>query len=337
MGGNRRSSRRGAWLFVAAVTLVLTPVVGVVSVASPAAALTVTTTSASSTRNPAGYGELVLLDATVSSTGGGGIPTGTVTFFDGAQALGTASLNSVGQTAIRASSLAAGSHTITEHYNGDGTFAPSVSSPLTQVINPQGTTSLALGTINPAVAGDLNVLVGIVSANNGTGTPTGSMEFFAGAQSLGTEPLDNSGSAAIVWYPPAGHYAMTIVYTSNSTNWLSSTSPPFTEDVIGFTITTSSLPSATPGVAFGPVTLQAANAGTSTSPYVTTLKWKKVTLPKGLKLSSAGVLSGTPNKKLAAGSSSVTVQVTETVTTLNGKKKVKTKTTVQANIPLTIN
>src|ERR1019366_5987582 len=184
------------------------------------------------------------------------------------------------------------------------------------------------------VAGDLVVLVGIVSANNGTVTPTGSMEFFAGAQSLGTQPLDSSGSAAIVWYPPVGHYAMTIVYTSNSTNWLSSTAPPFTEDVIGFTITTSSLPSATPGVAYGPVTLQAANLGTSTSPYTTTLKWKKVALPKGLKLSSTGVLSGTPNKKLSAGASSVTVQVTETVTTLNGKKKVKTKTTVQATIPL---
>jgi Putative Ig domain len=46
-------------------------------------------------------------------------------------------------------------------------------------------------------------------------------------------------------------------------------------------------------------------------------------LPKGLKLSSTGVLSGTLNKKLAAGPSSATVQVTETVTTLNGKKKVK--------------
>ena len=85
------------------------------------------------------------------------------------------------------------------------------------------------------------------------------------------------------------------------------------------------------------MTLQAANLGTSTSPYTTTLKWKKVTLPKGLKLSSAGVLSGTPSTKLVAGPSSVTVQVTETVTTLNGKKNVKTKTTVGATIPLTIN
>jgi hypothetical protein len=104
----------------------------------------------------------------------------------------------------------------------------------------------------------------------------------------------------------------------------------------GFRITTSSLRSATPGAAYGPVTLQEAGAGTSTSPYVTTYRWKKVTLPNGLKLSSVGVLSGTPNAKLPAGPSSVTVQVTETVTTLNGKKKVKTMTPVQATIPLTI-
>jgi len=62
------------------------------------------------------------------------------------------------------------------------------------------------------------------------------------------------------------------------------------------------------------------------------LKWKKVTLPKGMKLSSAGVLSGTPSAKLGP-PSSITVQVTETVITLNGKKKVKTLTTVQATIP----
>jgi hypothetical protein len=99
-----------------------------------------------------------------------------------------------------------------------------------------------------------------------------------------------------------------------------------------FYIATTSLPAATPGTPYGPVTLQVANLGVSASPYATTLKWKKVTLPKGLKLSSAGVLSGTPNKKLAA-PTSVTVTSTETVITLNGKKKVKTPMTVQAAIP----
>jgi hypothetical protein len=108
----------------------------------------------------------------------------------------------------------------------------------------------------------------------------------------------------------------------------------------GFLISTTSLPNATPGTAYGvvtPVTLTTQEAGISTSPYATTLKWKKVTLPKGLKLSSAGVLSGTPSKNLPAGASSITVKVTETVTTLSSKnKKVKTPTTVQATIPLTI-
>lgn len=55
-----------------------------------------------------------------------------------------------------------------------------------------------------------------------------------------------------------------------------------------------------------------------------------------LKLSSKGVLCGTPSKSLAAGPSSVAVKVTETVTTLNGTKKVKTPTTAEATIPPTI-
>jgi YVTN family beta-propeller protein len=108
------------------------------------------------------------------------------------------------------------------------------------------------------------------------------------------------------------------------------------EIAINFAIVVPSLTPATPGLAYGPLTLQAANLGVSASLYVTTIKWTGAELPKGLKLSSAGMLSGTPNKKLVPGAYSVVAQVTETVTTLNGKKKVKTPTTVQATIPLTI-
>jgi hypothetical protein len=99
-----------------------------------------------------------------------------------------------------------------------------------------------------------------------------------------------------------------------------------------------------PGTVYVPVELQLANIDASTSPYTTTVKWAKGTvvspataLLKGMKLSSTGVLSGTAGKKLAAGPSSVTVKVTETVTTLNSRNRpVKTKTTVQATIPLTV-
>ena len=105
---------------------------------------------------------------------------------------------------------------------------------------------------------------------------------------------------------------------------------------VGFAISTTSLPSATTNIAYGPVTLQATGAGVSATGYTTTLKWKKVSLPKGLKLSSAGVLSGTLNKSLVGGPSSVSLQVTETVTTLNGRQRAKTDSTVQATIPLTV-
>ena len=118
--------------------------------------------------------------------------------------------------------------------------------------------------------------------------------------------------------------------------WGAADGSPQTYAVLGFQVTTVTLPTATHGSSYGPVTLQAAGAGLSASPYATVLKWGKVTLPKGLKLSSTGVLSGVVSAKQAVGPSSITVKVTETVTTLNGKKKVKTVTSVQAVIPLII-
>ncbi|HUH80886.1 MAG TPA: nidogen-like domain-containing protein [Solirubrobacteraceae bacterium] len=71
---------------------------------------------------------------------------------------------------------------------------------------------------------------------------------------------------------------------------------------VGFAVTTESLPAASRGVAYS---YQLAAAG-GTTPF----KWKKVgKLPKGLKLSKAGVLSGTPSSKLAPGSYQLTVAV----------------------------
>ncbi len=72
------------------------------------------------------------------------------------------------------------------------------------------------------------------------------------------------------------------------------------------------------------MTLQAGNLGTSTSPYTTTVKWFGAELPKGLTLSSDGVLSGTPSTNLMPGTYSLVVQATQTVTTISGRTKVKT-------------
>ncbi len=104
----------------------------------------------------------------------------------------------------------------------------------------------------------------------------------------------------------------------------------------GFAISTTSLPTAAPGAPYGPLQLHTTGSGPGA-----TFKWKKAgPLPKGIKLVKTGVLAGTANKKLAAGSVSVPVQVTETVVTsvtVGSKvKQVKTKTTVSKTLTLRI-
>ena len=55
----------------------------------------------------------------------------------------------------------------------------------------------------------------------------------------------------------------------------STATPSVTITTLGFYISTTSLPTATISLTYGPVTLQAAGLGVSASPFVTTLKWKK--------------------------------------------------------------
>ncbi|MGA8726756.1 MAG: Ig domain-containing protein [Acidimicrobiales bacterium] len=76
----------------------------------------------------------------------------------------------------------------------------------------------------------------------------------------------------------------------------------------GFQITTASLPNGVVGQIYDPPSgfvLQASGAAPGAS-----LKWKKVLVPKGLKV-KAGVLEGTVSKKVVPGNVTVEIQVTE--------------------------
>src|SRR6202051_4133504 len=97
-----------------------------------------TLTSSLNARN---LGQPVTFTATV--TANAGTPTGTVTFFDNAAiALGTGTLSS-GTATFSTTSLSVGSHSITAVYSGDGNFATSTSSPLTQIVNQTFTLSVS--------------------------------------------------------------------------------------------------------------------------------------------------------------------------------------------------
>ena len=114
-------------------------------------------------------------------------------------------------------------------------------------------------------------------------------------------------------------------------------------EVPGFVISSGTATAAKRGTAYS-YQLQAAGIGSGAPGVLTTLKWAKgmvvapaKALPKGLVLSSSGLLSGTPSMALYPGTFPIKVKVTETVTTLSGKKHIHTLTTVTGTVYLPIN
>jgi hypothetical protein len=95
------------------------------------------TTTVVSALNPSIVGQAVSFTATVSNSSGSGspIPTGTVTFLDGATTtFGTADL-SAGSATISTAILSGGAHTITVLYSGDANFTGSTSAAITQLVS----------------------------------------------------------------------------------------------------------------------------------------------------------------------------------------------------------
>jgi subtilase family serine protease len=158
--------------------------------------LPATTTTVTSSQNPADVGVAVTFTATVT-TKGTNPPTGTVTFNDGATALGTGTLSAVSgsqMATFTTSALAVGAHLIAAVYGGDTNNAPSTSPVLTQTITlPPTTTTLAA---NPSAipSGASVTFTATVTGSSPTGTPTGTVNFHNGASSLGTVAL--SGGVA---------------------------------------------------------------------------------------------------------------------------------------------
>src|SRR6266566_2926602 len=74
-------------------------------------------------------GSAVTLTATINSTGG--TPTGEIAFQEGNASLGSAPLDGAGVAALRINTLAAGAHSLTASYSGDGKFGGSTSAAIT--------------------------------------------------------------------------------------------------------------------------------------------------------------------------------------------------------------
>ena len=124
-----------------------------------------TATALASTPSPATYGQAIQLTATVTAAGNTfapPVPTGKVTFYDGATILGTTAVAS-GRAVLSTKNLPPGTHSLTAVYSGDSYYASSRSTPVPQSVGAlpeNGFTPVTNYSVGPSpaaiVAGDFN-------------------------------------------------------------------------------------------------------------------------------------------------------------------------------------
>jgi uncharacterized protein (TIGR03437 family) len=208
-----------------------------------------TSTTLTSSPNPSVYGQAVTLTATVSPS----TATGTVTFKEGSATLGTSTLAG-GQAVLVVSTLAVGTQLLTAAYGGDSNDAASLSTPVTQTVNPAATTTTLTSSANPSAYLQSVTLTATVSPATATGTVT----FKDGSTTLRTSTL--SGGKATLAYPfGAGTHSLTAVY-GGDLNDAASTSAALTQTVNLIVTSTSLATSANPSASGLPLTLTASVA-----------------------------------------------------------------------------
>jgi hypothetical protein len=217
---------------------------------SPAVTLVVTqgrsNVIVSSSANPSDSQQSVTFTASVTVDKGAPAPTGTVTFKDGANSIGTAQLSSDGTGTLPVSGLTVGRHSITATYGGDTNFQSSTSPNLVQEVTLAKTTTTLSASPNPSSFGQAVSFTAVTSA--GQGSPTGSMAFFDGSQKLQDVPLANGAAILQLATLGAGPHQIIAKYSGDAANQ-SSSSPVVTQTVNPAATTTSLASSLNPAAA----------------------------------------------------------------------------------------
>src|SRR5436189_3048644 len=176
-----------------------------------------TATTLTTTPNPSVVGQAVTLSTTVTALAPAvGLPTGTVTFRDGATVLGTVTLIN-GSASLVTSTLTVGTHPLTATYNGSATFAVSTSATVNQVVNAPAaaaTSTSLTSTPNPSIVGQTVTLSSTVTS--GAGVPTGTVTFRDGATVLATVTLVNGSASFQTAALAAGSHPLTATFNGSA-------------------------------------------------------------------------------------------------------------------------
>jgi hypothetical protein len=242
-----------------------------------------TITALTSSLNPSTVGQPVTFTATTSSTYG--TPTGSIAFADNGAALPTVALNPAG-VAVFTTRLSAGSHAITATYLPTASFS-ATSASLTQIVNGLLDTTTLTAAPNPALALAPVVLTATVIA--ASGTPTGTVTFLDGTQTIATGTLNAAGIAtATVTFAASGVHILTATYNGDA-SFAVSTSAPFAENIQANVTGTAVAVTPNPAGALQPITFTA----TVTSPTASSVNAGTVTFSvSGNPVGTATVVNG---------------------------------------------
>jgi Glycoside hydrolase family 44/Bacterial Ig-like domain (group 3) len=282
-----------------------------VFVFTPASAtLAATTTSLAVSNSTPTTGQSVKFTATVAPKSGTGTLTGTVTFSDGANQIGSGSVNA-GSATFTTSTLANGSHNITAAYSGDTSFAGSASSGVNVAVSAPAktaTTTSASPSATQLASGQTFTLSISVAPASGSGTPTGIAAVLDGQTQLAAPTLVAGAASFSSSTLAAGSHSFTVNYSGDA-NFAASTSATVAVTVTAAAkigTTTSISPSATQLTTGQTLTLNISvvrNSGSATPTGTVTILDGQTQLAMPTLVAGAASFS---SSTLAAGSHSFT-------------------------------
>ena len=276
-----------------------------------------TTTHLNSSANPSVINQPVTYAAKVSvKAPAAGSPTGTVAFSDNGSAIsgcGSVSLDGSGTATCTVTYATTGSHPITATYSGDTNFLTSNDS-LTQQVNAPTTTQVT-SSANPSVFGQAVTFTATVSGPQGSGTPTGTVQFsIDGTKVGGPVTLDGTGKATYSTSSLAvtggTNHTVTAAYSSDTTSFLKS-SGSLTQEVdkaaTGTTLSSSLNPSVSGQAVTFTATVSVTKPGAGSITGTVTFRDGTTTLGTGTVSTTAGVSTATlTTSSLTAGGHTIT-------------------------------
>jgi trimeric autotransporter adhesin len=297
--------------------------------------LVASSTSVSASPSSSVFGQAVTLTATVTGSDSG-TPTGMVQFFSGTTSLGTAPLSG-GTASMTTSALAVGTDAITATYLGDANYATSTSTATNVAVDKASTTTALSASSSSAVFGQAVILTATVTATSpGSGTPTGSVQFFSGSTLLGTANLSGGTATLSVTSLPLGGNAITAVYGAD-TNFLASTSTGVAVTVAQASTTTTVTASPSSPVVGQSVTLTAtvAASGSGGGTPTGSVQFFNGTTSLGTATLSGGVASLTTSA-LGVGTDSITAVYSGDADFLTSTSAATNVTVAQASTTTTV-